>query len=330
MRNTAPGMRSLLGRLVLVILILVGVSVLVWQEGGLRDSRTGEAPGYLNCLYFTVITISTVGYGDIVPVDTVSRMFDAAILTPIRFLVFFIVLGTAYQVALRRLTEEYHMNRSTRNLANHIVICGCGATGRAALRELILQGASADQIVVLDQEESALEEAATAGVVCIVGDATREHVLESIVIRKASHVLVCPGRDDTAVLITLTVRDLNPAAQVVAMCQEEENAKLLERGGAHQIVSPSSAGGTLMAASTRRRHLVDTLTDLLSVGGDLQLDEREIRPEEAGQSPAALDMQVIRVYRGECPLSVQNVSALEAGDVLVYLRNRAGDASGKL
>ena len=71
-------------------------------------------------------------------------------------------------------------------------------------------------------------------------------MLLSVALERAANVLVCPGRDDTAVLITLTVRDLNPEAQVIAMCRETENARQLERSGAHHVVSPSFAGGSLM------------------------------------------------------------------------------------
>ena len=213
------------------------------------------------------------------------------------------------------------MKSAVRKLDQHIVLCGCGATGMAALRELLLQGTAPDQIVVLDTNgEEALEEASALGVVCVTGDATREQVLQSVAIERAAHVLVAPGRDDTAVLITLTVRDLNPHAQLTAMCCEAENVKQLQRAGAHHIVHPAFAGGSLMAATTRRAHLADTLKDLLSVGGVLHLEERTVQETEIGLSPHGLkDIAVLRVYRGDEHYEVHALPCLEKGDVLVYV-----------
>ena len=319
---STPGLRSLGWRALFVMALIVGVTLIVYFEGGLKDERTGGHPGLWDCFYFAIVTITTVGYGDIVPVATSSRLVDALILTPVRFIVILTIFGTAYQLAIRRFQEGYRMKRVTSKLDGHVIICGYGATGRAAVNELLLQGAAREQIVVLDIDSATLDEASKQGLVCVVGDATREQVLESVAIERAAHVLVCPGRDDTAALITLTVRDLNPKAQVIAMCHENENVKLLERGGAHHIVNPAFAGGTLMAAATRRAHLVDTMEDILSVGGSLHLDERPAAADEVGKSPRELPgLAVIRVYRGERHYDVKDLPALAEGDVLVYLRS---------
>jgi len=307
-------------RLAFVGALILGATLVVYFEGGLVDTHNGGRPGFLDSFYFAVVTITTVGYGDIVPVATHSRLIDALLLAPLRFIFIFTVFGTAYQIVLRRFQEEYRMNHAVSKLHGHGVICGCGATGRAAIRELLLQGNAPAQIVALDTEPEALEEASALGVVTVNGDATREHVLKSIAIDRAASVIVCPGRDDTAVLITLTVRSMNPEARVIAMCQEAENMKLLERSGAHHIVNPSMAGGTLMAAATRRAHLAETLTDMLSVGGGVQLDERPARGDEIGKIPRDLpDLSIIRIYRGEKRYDMSNLPRIEAGDVLVYV-----------
>ena len=321
MRERPPTIVDFGKRILIVLGLLYVVAFLVYIEGGLVDSQTGEHPGFWDCLYFTVVTVTTVGYGDIVPVGTVSRLTDAFLITPVRFIVIFLIFDTALRFIFRRLREDYRMRKATEQLNGHTIVCGCGMTGRAAIRELLLQGTPPEQIVVLDTEEESLEEASALGVVCIAGDAAREQVLESVAIERAAHIIVSPGRDDSAVLITLTVCALSPDAHVIAMCQENENAKLLERSGAHHIVSPAHAGGTLMAAATRRGHLVDTLEDLLSAGGTLLLDEREVSSTEVGKRPAELiDTQIIRVYRGDTHYATPNAPALKSGDILVFLR----------
>ncbi len=315
-----PGIREVLLRLAFVVVLILGATLIVYFEGGLVDTRSGARPGILDSFYFAVVTITTVGYGDIVPVATHSRLIDALLLAPMRFIFILTVFGTAYQIALRRFHEGYRMKHAVNKLNGHSIICGCGATGRAAIRELLLQGIAPEQIVAVDNDPEALEEGATLGVVTVDGDATREHVLGSIAIDRAASVLVCPSRDDTAVLITLTVRSMNPEARVIAMCQEPENMKLLERSGAHHIVNPALAGGTLMAAATRRHHLAETLTDMLSVGGRLQLDERTARDDEVGRAPGDLaGLSVIRIYRGDRHFDVRDLPEIQAGDVLVYV-----------
>ena len=324
--ETVPGIRVLVVRLGVVLAVILAVTAIVYWEGGLKDSRSGTHPGFLDCLYFSVVTITTVGYGDIVPVETHSRLLDAFVLAPVRFFVILTIFGTAYQLAFRRLTEEYRMKRATSKLKDHIIVCGYGDTGQAAVRELLLQGTAPEQIVVLDIDRAALEKASKVGLVCVAGDATREKALQSVALERAANVLVCPGRDDTAVLITLTVRDLNPKAHVIGMCREVENARLLQRGGAHHVVSPAFAGGTLMAAATRQKHLVDTLEDMLTVGGTIQLEERAVTAQEVGKDAGSLaGMAIVRVYRGDEHYDVDKLPTLSEGDILVYV-SVAGNA----
>jgi voltage-gated potassium channel len=315
-----PGVANLLVRLGVILSLLASTVLVLYLERGLVDSKTGEHPGFVDCIYFAMVTITTVGYGDIVPVSIQARLIDAFLLTPVRLIFIFTFLGTAYQLAIKRFQEEYRMKRAVDKLNDHVIVCGYGATGRAAVQELLLQGWHPDQIVVLDQDEETLEEAAQAGVVAVAGDASRESILKSVAIDRAAHLIICPGRDDTAVLIALTAHDLNPRAKLVATCRQEENARLLKRSSADTIVSPAMAGGNLMAAATRRAHLVETMHEILSVGGVMQLDEREIETTEAGKHPSQLKgMAVIRVYRGDRHFNVADLPALQEGDTIVFV-----------
>lgn len=320
-----PNWRDLLLRLLIVFTLIMGASLVVYFEGGLNDSRTGKHPGYWDCLYFSIITVTTVGYGDIVPVSTSSRLVDAFVLTPLRFIVIFIVFGTAYQIVLRRFQEDFRMKRAIGQLDNHVILCGCGTTGRAALDELLLQGAPPEQIVVIDPDTAALEEAAQRGVTCLAGDATREQTLESAAVRRAKHFLACPGRDDTAVLITLTARALNPAARIITQCAEAENIKLLQRSGADHIINPALAGGNLMAAATRHQHLVATMEDVLSLKGALRLEERQVLSDEVGMRATEITAgTVVRVYRGEHDYAPGAAGPLENEDILILITDASG------
>src|SRR3546814_7680181 len=104
-------------------------------RSGRRDARDGEI-SFGDVIYFTMVTITTVGYGDIVPVSDRARLLDAFLVTPVRVFLLLIFLGTAYEFVIQKVLEDYRMGRLQRRLRDHIVICGYGHSGRIAAREL--------------------------------------------------------------------------------------------------------------------------------------------------------------------------------------------------
>ena len=219
--------------------------------GSRRLARLSDGHvSFTDIVYFTFITVTSVGYGDIVPVTTTARLIDALFVTPVRLFVWIIFLGTAYQFVAQKIIEEFRMRLRQSQLTGHIVICGYGLSGRSAAAELLRRGENPAHIVVIDRSEDALLEAAEAGMVGLRGDATRELLLTDANIHAARTAIVCLGRDDTAVLCTLTMHSLAPDLRIVAMVKEAENEQLLQRGGASATICPSIVSGILMANST--------------------------------------------------------------------------------
>src|SRR3546814_2565494 len=105
---------------------------------------------FLDVVYFTMISVTTTGFGDITPVSDRSRLIEAVIVTPIRIAVLFIFIGTAYQFVLKRSWEKWRMARIQAKLTDHIVVLGFGISGSEAVRELIARGPEPEQIVVID------------------------------------------------------------------------------------------------------------------------------------------------------------------------------------
>ena len=138
---------------------------------------------------------------------------------------------------------------------------------------------------MIDVRAEAVEEARRAGHAGIVGDASALAALEAAGVRDAAAVIVAPDRDDTAVLITLTARELNPRARIVASVREAENAHLLEQGGADSVVVSSGAAGRLLGHAVKSPRVVQVLEDLLSVGEGLDVIERDVAAER-GRSAA--------------------------------------------
>ena len=315
------GPLTTLGFRALAVLLLVGIALGGhWiDRAGLKDN-SDNAVSFLDIVYFTVITVTTVGYGDIVPVSTSARMFDTFVVTPIRIFVFLIFLGSAYSFMLRQGWERWRMGLIRRELKDHVVVCGYGRSGAAAVAELLARGHAPAGIVVVDERTDRLREAEELGVATVEGDATHNAVLSIARVEAAASVIVAPGRDDTAVLIVLTVRRLAPQAQVAVSIAAIENELLARDAGATIIVNPVSFGGQLLAQCTAGPHLADYVADLVTRGGKVELRERALRPAEVGRSPRDIvGGQVLRIYRGDRAIGFWEADAqvLEAGDSLI-------------
>lgn len=326
--ETSP-VPALVRRILLALGLVLLVVVIIWfDREGLRDhAQDGEPLGITDVLYFTVVSLTTLGYGDISPVTTEARLLNALLLTPIRIFLWVLFLGTAYEMTVLRLRfrEERHMRELHDRLRDHVVICGYGVKGRAIVGELVAHGQEPENIVVIDPNEDAVAAAAGDGLVALRGDASSESLLRAAAVERAAYVLAAPDRDDACVLICLTVRNLAPAVQLVAAAREEENIKLLYGAGANLVVAPSVSGGRLMASAVRQQAVPYFLEDVLAFGEGLTVAEREVQPGERGRLvqdlPDLADALVLGVARGteRCPFHQLSDYLLEPGDIIVYL-----------
>lgn len=311
-----------------VVLALLAVAVGVhWIErDGIKDTADGVV-SFLDILYFTSISVTTTGYGDIVPVSTTARMFDAFIVTPIRIFVVLLFLGTAYNFVLKRTWEKWRMAIIQRNLSGHVVIAGFGQTGSEAVDELIARGGKVGNFVVIDTDEDRLALAKEKGCIILHADATRDAVLEDIRIRSAEAMIVAAGRDDTSILITLTAHHLAPSLPISTIVRNEDNELPARAAGATTVVNPVSFAGLLLASSCAGSHLTDYLMDLASVHGRVSLSERPVLAEEVGKPLSAITTGLgVRIFRDGKVFGFNEpeTHALRAGDtVLEIIPDRA-------
>jgi voltage-gated potassium channel len=210
-----------------------------------------------------------------------------------------------------------------RRLRDHIIVCGFGTKGRNAIDTLLARGTDKDHIVVIDAREEAVEEATRAGFPAVHGSATRSSVLEEAGIRSATGVVVAADTDEASVLITLTAREHNPSATIVAAVREAENRHLLHQSGADSAIISSGAAGRLLGFATHSPRLVEVLEDLLSVGSGLDIVERAVTEEQAGKAlgEVATGAPIVAVVRGDELLRFDDPRAatLERGDRIVCL-----------
>jgi voltage-gated potassium channel len=306
-----------------LVLGLLGLALAVhwFEREGLKDSHDGEVT-FLDVIYFTMISITTTGYGDIVPTSDAARMFDALVVTPIRIFFVLIFIGTAYTFVLRRSWERWRMERLQQTLSGHVVVAGFGITGAEAVDELLARGARAQDIVVVDSSEQALLRAESLGCVVVSADATRDKTLEAVRIGAARAMIVSAGRDDTSILICLTARHLAPDLKISVAVRNEDNELLARQAGATTVINPVSFAGLLLAGSTQGAHISDYIADLASSSGRVRLSERGVRDEECGRSLAELAEGIgLRIYRGGRPYGFwePETKSLLPGDCIVEI-----------
>jgi voltage-gated potassium channel len=313
----------LLRRLGLAALLVVVVSIITYVDrDGFRDS-SGDPIDALDALYFGAVSVTSTGYGDITPVSDGARLVNIFVVMPAGVLFLVILVSTTLEVLAERTRTVYREKRWRRTLQDHTIVCGYGVKGRSAIETLRAHGVAADRIVVIDARPDIVEEARRAGHAGVVADASASASLEAAGIRDAAAVVVAPDRDDSAVLITLTARELNPKARIVASVRESENAHLLQQGGADSVVVSSGAAGRLLGHAVKSPRVVQVLEDLLSVGEGLDIMERDVTSEEVGMPLGSVPASapIIAVVRGEEVLRFDDrrIGDVRAGDRLVCL-----------
>lgn len=320
-------------RLLVAFALIFFVIIVHWlHRDGLVDSHDGHV-SFLDVVYFTMISVTTTGFGDIHPVSNDARLFEAVIVTPIRIAVIFIFVGTAYTFIIRRSWERWRMTRIQQRLSGHVVILGYGISGSEAVSELIERGTDPRHIVVVEPDPARAALAEKAGCNVLEGDATRDETLNAVRIARAKTVLVSAGRDDTSILIVLTVRHLAPKVPITAVVRAADNEILARQAGADNVINPVRFTGLLLAGSAQGKHISEYLADLASVSGRVQLSERVAGSADVGKSLEEVSGSTgkgLRIYRRGTAIGFWEEAArsVQAGDVIVEIRATALSEDG--
>ena len=322
-RHHGP-LRNILVRVGIAVALVVFVALLTFLGRDGYVDADDDAVGLLDSFYYATVSITTTGYGDVRPVSDQARLLTTLLVTPARVLFLILLVGTTLEILAQRSRDAYRRSRWKRTLNDHIIICGFGVKGRSALRTLLAKGVELEQVVVIDEQRESREQATAAGLTAIGGSAASTEVLVQAGVRDARSVVVAVNRDDTAVLITLTARELNPDATIVAAVREEENVHLLRQSGASSVITSADAAGRLLGFAVQQPKVTEVLEDLISVGEGLDIGECTVGSDQAG-SVAALGLAgpVVAVVRGEDIMRFDDRRAamVKPGDRVVYLRS---------
>jgi len=311
-------------RVGIALACLVITTVLVYVErDGYKDSN-GTPITWLDALYYATVTLSTTGYGDIVPATEQARLANILIITPLRFVFLITLVGTTVEVLTQRSRDEFRIKRWRQTVQDHTVVVGFGVKGRSAFGALLDQGTPPHSIVVVSNDATEIDDATTLGAVGVVGDATREEVLRSASVQRAARIIVATDRDDTSVLVTLTARRLAPNATLVASARESQNIPVLRQSGADVVIPTAESAGRMLGLSLTSPVAGHLIEDLLEPNHGLEIVEREITPAELGIAPESLSAQsviVLAVVRDGVVhrFDERSVKLLQKGDRIVVI-----------
>ena len=317
-------------RFAFAMLLLVASTMIVWfDRNSYVDNVAGDGVSFIDALYYSTVTVTTTGYGDITPLAPHARLINALLVTPLRIAFLVLLVGTTLEVLANEGRRGMRDSAWRKTMRNHTVVIGYGTKGRSAVATLLRHGISTDKIVVIDDDASSVAAANHDSLAAFHGDATERDLLRRAEITKAREVIITLDRDATAILTVLTVRQLNPRARIVVAVREQDNAPLLRQSGADQVVTSSDAVGRLMGLSSVNPHVGAVMGDLLSSGEGLEVSERQITADEVGLSPQQIQGErVLAVVRNDTLRRYfdSTVSTLQAGDRLVIVR-RASSAA---
>jgi voltage-gated potassium channel len=311
--------------------LFAAVLIVYLDRHGYRDIESApdadDPLSFLDCLYYATVSLSTTGYGDITPVTPSARLVNVLVITPLRVAFLIVLIGTTVETLTTQSRQALKIQRWRKSVRNHTVVVGYGTKGRTAVAAMISDGALTKDIVVVDEDAASLERAKGAGLVTVRGTATDSEVLRLASAQHAETIIVATNRDDTAVLVTLTARELAPKAKIIAAVREAENQHLLQQSGADTTVVTSETAGRLLGIAKKTPSVVEVMEDLLTPEAGFAISERPVEAKDVGASPRHMRDIVLGVVRDGKLIHVDDpkVDAVEFGDRLLVVKTADSD-----
>ncbi|MGC1678475.1 MAG: potassium channel protein [Candidatus Binataceae bacterium] len=319
----SPARRFIIAIAGLVLLMAAGTAGYMLIEG----------MSSLDALFMSVITLSTVGFQEVKPLDPQGKVFTIfLIVTGVG--VAFYLLAVAAELVLEGQLKEFlgstAMQRKIHKLENHVIVCGFGRFGRVVIEELLRHGVP---VVAIDPNPALEKELQRMDVLHIVASALDDNVLEEAAIRSARALVAVTGSDADNVYITLSAREKNPDLRIHARGETEAGLRRLRLAGADQVVSAYQRGGMRIAATILRPAVVDFL-ELATPGRGDEVDLEEIEVEKSSHTVgktieaiehSAAKLRIVALKRGTNPISIipSPDTIVEVGDHLVAIGVRA-------
>lgn len=297
---------------------------------GVTAFMTVEGWDLFDSVYMIIITLSTVGYGEIHPLTRAGRVI-ASLVILFGVGTFFYLAGAIVQLVveghIQNIFGRRRMQRAIEKLKGHTIVCGYGRIGGIVAREIIAEG---HDVVVVERGQDLIEELQQKYILYVAGDATKDEVLLAAGLKNAKSLVSALTDESANVYVTLTARQLNPDIYIVARSDSPDHSQRLTRAGANQVLFPHLYGGIRMAQSVLRPTVLGFM-DLAMRGDieDLQMEQLTLSPESPVAGKNLIDSQLrqrfnvivigIKKPDGKLLFNPQSQLVLEAGDTLILV-----------
>ena len=248
----------------------------------------------LNALYMTVITMSTVGYGELGEVGKDTRIFTIILIFATMIWGAWAIeslLSTILSEDFRQAVYQLRSIRKVRDMENHTILCGFGRIGEAAASELVRNN---EPFVVVENDPEITEHLRDRGYQVINGDATEDETLLAAGVRQAARLLATLNDDNANIVTALSARELNPAIWIASRLVRQDAYHKLLRAGANEVISPYDYGGRRLALTVLRPHVAEFLSEVVfDEGRGAEMDEIEVKEgsELAGQTLSEVNLR---------------------------------------
>lgn len=310
-----------IARRIILIATLIALTILIGTIG----FQFLEGYSFFDAFYMTLITITTVGYQEVHPLNEGGRIFNS-------FLIFFgvtamfVAVGTMTQTIIELQLQDRYGERKKRRaitkMKDHYIVCGFGRVGRSAASELQKNGV---ELLVIDRNPQRVERATLAGLVGMLADAMSDDNLREAGIERARGFIAALATDAENVFVILSAKTLNPSLTVVTRASEEDAEEKLRRAGADMVLSPYSITGHRLAQALVRPHVVQLL-DFAghTVGLDVTMEQLRVTggPHSLADlvaREAGLIVLAIGKPDGKMIFNPQPDAVISAGDVLIVM-----------
>ncbi|OQW99896.1 MAG: potassium transporter TrkA [Desulfobacteraceae bacterium A6] len=256
----------------------------------------GGKPKYMDCLYMTVISLTSVGYGEILPVtgNIPAQIFTMILITfGMGIILYGISTLTAIMIEgeLSGILRKNKMENRIKKLHNHYIVCGGGETGRHVITELVK---NKEKVVLIEHLDDNIEKSRhIEDLLFIKGDATDDHNLILAGIDKAAGIVICLPSDKDTLYVTMTARMLNGKIRIISRMVDQSLQPKLKKAGADSTVSPNFIGGLRLASEMLRPAVVDFLDSMLrSSQGNIRISQLNVSKDSKiiGKNISELDL----------------------------------------
>lgn len=244
--------------LILLLLIILG---------GTAGYMIIEGWSFINSFYMTIITISTVGYGEVHELTTYGKLFTSfLIISSFGTFAFAITSITTYVVGgeYKRYFKEYKMMKELKKMQDHVIICGFGRVGKQAAEDLIAHN---NKFIVIERDQETIDSNTNEQITFLKGDSTNDETLSQACIKNAKAIITCLPKDADNIYVVLAAREFNERILIVSRASYPSAVSKLRMAGANNVIMPDTIGGSHMASLIANPDVMEFL-DMIRVQGD--------------------------------------------------------------